>query len=881
MESFLQNNSKTEIAKGSLKIFLGIATGVGKTHKMLQNALNEYSHEKNIIIGFINSQEDAEIRALSKPFEKIDNKSFFYKNMVFNELNLEAIVVKNPKIVLIDDLAYTNIDTSRHKKRYQDILELLNLGINVWTTLNVENIESQSAIVEQITGKIISNTIPDFVIEMAQSIEIVDIPSEELRQKIINGKIFPLDRAYIELNNFYRIGNLNSLRELTFQFVAKLISRNVDNYRNIHKVQNPWKSKDKLLVAVGPSPFSAYLIKWTKKTAFSMNAPWIAVNIENTRNMSYENQKTLNTNINLARQLGAKIITIADDDIVRGIMNIAKEQNISQIVVGKPFSRSFVRNLERSITNRLIKESGDIDIYVVSDPEARKKSKKKKRAFYNFRNILKESLLPLPLFIIIIFLGTLLEPFVSHWGLSLMFISFIIYISSYSRRITAIITSITSALIWNYVFIPPKWGFSFTKSEPIIVYFVFFIISLITTNLTVKLHTKENFLKKREKKLELLYELSQEIINNDNFEKIMLKSIEYIERYFNLKAMLFIHDDTNSSSIIYPSKNLDHKENEIITWVTQNGIPAGRGTDNFFDSNYYFYPILSPHKTEGVIILNVNFQEVEEKEEFLKTVSFMIGSSITKNKIIALNQKIMIEKETEKLYSIILRSISHELKTPITSISLSVSGLKDELLCNDKKTRDILITDILEANERLNRIITNLLDMTRIESGRLKLNFQWNDINDLLSSSVSKYQKELTNFNFHKEIIGIIPPIKLDFGLIEQVISNLLYNAILHTKKDTKIFLRAQLKTDSINIQVIDNGGGVKNIHKIFDKFYKERPEKTGGLGIGLSICKAIVEFHHWELLAYNNDIGGATFEIKIPYKKEVSHETRCIGPNN
>lgn len=881
MENFPQNNSNITRTKGSLKIFLGMATGVGKTHKMLQSAISEYENEKNIIIGLVNSEENKDIEELSRHFEKIENKSFFYKDMVFNELNLEAIINKNPKIVLIDDLAYSNIDTSRHKKRYQDILELLNLGIDVWTTLNIENIESQSAMVEQITGKIISNTIPDFVVEMAQSIQVVDISSEELQVRIRKGKVFPKERAERELNNFYRIGNLNSLRELSFQFVAKLMSRSVDKYRSTHNVQEPWKSKDKLLVAVGPSPFSAYLIKWTKKTAFSMNAPWVAVNIENSRNMTYENQKTLNANINLARQLGAKIITIADDDIVRGIISTAKEQNISQIVVGKPLSTSFVKTIERSITNRLIKESGDIDIYVVSEPGAIKKRKKKKKILYDFRKIIKESLFPTPLFVILIFLGSLLEPFISHWGLSLMFISFIIYVSSRSKRASAILISIVSALIWNYVFIPPKWGFSFSNSEPVIIYFVFFIISLITTNLTAKLHTKENFLKKREKKLELLYELSQEIINNDDFEKIMLKSIEYVERYFNLKALLFIHDDINGSSIIYPNKSLDHKENEIILWVIQNGSPAGRGTDNFSDSNYYFYPVISPHKTEGVIILNVNFQEVEEKEEFLKTVSFMIGSSITKNKIIKLNQKIMVEKETEKLYSIILRSISHELKTPVTSISLSVSGLNDDLLCNDKNTRDILIKDILEANERLDRIITNLLDMTRIESGRLKLNLQWNDINDLLSASVSKYQKELKDFDFSKEIIGLIPPIKLDFGLIEQVISNLLYNAILHTKKGTKIILRAKLNTEYISIELMDNGGGVKDIHKIFDKFYKEQPKKTGGLGIGLSICKAIVEFHQWKLSAYNNEIGGATFEIKIPYKKEVSHETWSFDTDN
>lgn len=854
--------------KGKLRIFFGMAIGVGKTYKMLEDAHFEKKSGTDIVIGFIETRERSETEILFQGLEQIKTKEIFYRDSLYKELDLDAVFKRNPEIVLIDDLAHTNLDGSRHKRRYQDILELLNLGIDVWTTLNVEHIQSRASIVEQITGKIIKETIPDYIVELADKIQIIDIPPEDLQKRLKEGKIFKNDIIELQLKTFFREGNLNSLRELTLQVVTKLVDKNTTDYRTAHNIQEFWKTKEKLLVAVGPSPFSAYLIKWTKKTAFNMDAQWIAVNIENSKKLSKEEIRTLNENINLARQLGAKILTIADDDIVAGIISTAKEYNVSQIVVGKPLLFSVKNLFKKDITNRLIKKSKDIDVYVVSQPGAIEKTKKRRKSKYDLKPLLKESLLILPSLFLITVVGYFLEDVIGHWGLTLIFLFYIIYISAYYNRIVAMFLSILSALVWNYIFVAPKFMSLFSRPENIMVYFVFFIVAIITSNLSAKLHKRENFLKKREKKLELLYELAQEIANNSEFDKVMDKSVEYVERYFKLNALLFLPDENRINFTLYPKKDLSENDVNTAFWVINNGTPAGRGTDTLSDSKYHFYPIVSTNRTEGVILLNVNSKKISENEEFLKTVSFMIGSSIIKENIIKIKQKIMVEEETEKLYSIILKSISHELKTPVTSISLAASGLYDEKLSSDKFTREVLINDILEANDRLNRVITNLLDMTRIESGKLKLNLQWNDINDLLTLASSKYSDELKNFEFIKEIKDVIPPIKLDFGLVEQVISNILYNAIIHTKPGTRIILSSGIKENNIYIEISDNGGGIKSIDKIFNKFYKEQPKKTGGLGIGLSICKAIIEFHKWSLEALNNDIGGVTFRILIPFRK-------------
>lgn len=872
-DEILKKIKESEIKekKGKLRIFFGMAAGVGKTYQMLESAHIAKKEGHNIIIGYIETHRRKDTENISQGLPIIPRKEIIYKEAIFTETDLDAILIKKPEIVLIDELAHTNVPGSRHKKRYQDVLEILNNGIDVWTTVNVQHLESRASIVENITGIKIRETVPDFVIEMADKIEIVDIPPQELQKRLREGKIYAKEKIELALNNFFREGNINALREISLQVVAKLVDKNITEYRNEHNISELWKASEKLLVAVGPSPFSEYLIKWTKKTAFNMKAQWIAVNIENSRELSKEQKSMLNKNVDLARQLGAKIVTIADEDVVHGIIRTAKEQNVSQIVVGKPLIFNMKNLMKQSITDRLIRESGDIDVYVVSAPGAKENIQKKRRKKIKFLMSSKESMIVYPSLFLITILGYFSQNLVTYWGISLIYLLYIIFVSSLYSRIASFTVSILSGILWNYLFIPPKFTLFISKPEDFMMYMVFFVVALVTGNLTSKLHAKENFLKKREKNLELLYELSQEIANNSDFDKLMEKTVEYIERYFGLETRVFISDGEKEN--YYPNSHLGEKEKDIAYWVLKNGTPAGKGTDTLSESFYHFYPVKSTDKVEGVIILKVMGKKFSQNEEFLKTVSFMLGSSIMKEKIIKMNQELKVEEETEKLYSIILRSISHELKTPITSIALSAEGLKDEKLSEEKLTRDFLVKDIAQATERLNRIITNLLDMTRIESGRLKLNLQWHDINDLLSSSISKYSEELKEHKFEKEIKNVLPPIKLDFGLVEQVVSNLLYNAIIHTEKNSEIKLSSSSDENNYYIEVIDNGGGIKNIDKIFDKFYKEKPKKTGGLGIGLSICKSIIDYHKWRLDAFNNDIGGATFRITIPFSKGFNLE--------
>lgn len=858
--------NEENLRRGKLRIFFGMAAGVGKTYQMLESAHAALQDGHNIVIGYIETHGREDTVRVCGGIPQIKRKKTEYKGAAVEETDIDEIIRVKPEIVIIDELAHTNAPGSRHKKRYQDILEILNCGIDVWTTVNVQHIESRVSTVEHITGIKIGETVPDYILELADKIEIIDITPEELQKRVRAGKIYSAEKTETALNNFFREGNITALREISLQVVAKLVDKDITEYKREHNISKSWKAADKLLVAVGPSPFSAYLIKWTKKTAFNMKAEWIAVNIESPVEMSEEQNSMLGKNIELARELGAKIVTTADDDIVNGIIRTARLYNISQIVIGKSLFFSVKDMLRKNITDRLIKESGDIDVYVVSQPGAKKRVERGSGRKKGFNLNLKESLVILLSMLLITALNMVVKKYIGYWGVSLVYLLYIVFAASQYSRKASITVSVISVLICNYLFIPPKYTFYIAKPEDFLMYITFFTVAVVTGKLTSKLHEKETFLRKKERNLEVLYELSKEIAGNADFKEIMSKSAEYLERYFGITAVIYIYDEEKDSSSFFPEENkVEEKDIDIAQWVTLNGREAGRGSDTLAQSDYFFYPIKSSNKTEGVILLDVNSKSISEKRELLKTISFMIGSAIMREKIMKMKQQFVVEQETEKLYSVILKSISHELKTPLTSISLAVNGLCDKKLFSNAGTRDILIEDIKEANDRLGRIVNNLLDMTRIESGKLKLNLQWNDINDLLSVVENKFKKELAEYGFKKKVDCDMGPVKFDFGLIEQVVSNIVYNAIVHTRKGSEIRVSSYTKDNSIFIEVSDNGGGIKKIDKIFDKFYKEDSKKTGGLGIGLSICKAIIEFHKWELTASNNSIGGATFKIEIP----------------
>lgn len=848
-------SSELQKKKGKLRIFFGMAAGVGKTYQMLETAKSLKNEGKDIVIGYIETHKRADTEMLLKDFEIIPRAVFSYRNTKLEDTDIDAILKRKPEIVLIDELAHTNAQGCRNKKRYQDVFELLENGIDVWTTLNVQHLESRASTVEQITGIKITETLPDSVLEKAHKIELIDLAPEDLLKRLKDGKIYAPEKVPIALNNFFQKSYLTALREMSLQITAKLVDVELYKYLKSKNVNTLWKTNEKLISAIGSSPYSEYIIRWTKRIAFNLKADWYAVYVETGSQLNAIQEKNLKKNINLARELGAEIIIISDDDVVSGIIRTARQKKATQIITGKPLYRNFKDIFSGSIPERIIKQSGDIDVYIVSEPGS---FDKMKISFFNMKLNLKFneiwkiviSLTGITLFNLLIF------RFINYLAVSLIFLVYVIFVSLFSSRTLAILNAGLTAVIWNFFFIPPRFTIFIEKIEDIFMFIIFFIVAVITASLSAKIRLKEYFLHKRELMLTEVSDFSKLLNRIIVIDDLINISNRYLARIFKADV-----------SVVFEINTLSETDKTISEWVKSNKKPAGKFTDTFPNSECYYYPLISGNIGNGAVIFKFDKNQdfSYEKENLIQTFAIMISSIAERINAIEKSRQAAVENESQKLFSIILKSISHELRTPLTSLSLSVNGLLDEAVLKNSVNREMLILDIKQSAIRLNRIVGNLLDMARLESGKLSLHLKFYDIIDIINAVLSKYEMDLQGHKIITEFPDDLPLIKIDGHLIENVISNILTNAVYYTAQDSLIKISVLNQNDQISIIISDNGQGISDTKKIFEKFYRENPEKTGGLGLGLTICKEIIEMHKGQISAKNGISGGAEFTIILP----------------
>ncbi len=873
LESIKKNDAKKR--KGKLKIFFGMVAGVGKTYQMLIDAHNLKKEGIDVVVGFIESHGRKDTEELIKGFEVIPRNRILYKNIYIEEMDIDSILKRKPDVVLVDELAHTNIPGSRHIKRYQDVIELLDNGIDVYTTVNVQHLESRATTIEEITRIKVRETIPDSILELADKIELIDITPEELQKRLQDGKIYPSDKIKTANENFFRIGNLNALREMSLQFTAKIVDKKLLDYIRENRIKTIWKSTERILVAIGSSPYSEYLIRWTKRMSSNLNASWLAVYIEKEASLSLKEQESLNKNINLARELGAEILITSDEDIVKGIIRTAKQNNITQIIIGKPIYKNFNELFfKRSITDRLIKESGDIDIYIVSSSDI--EAKKRKVVFPRISIPSKplEYLIVIIIIALVTFLNLILSKNIAYWAAAIIYLFAVSISSGFLGRYPVFFMALLSALIWDFIFIPPKFTFYIDKIEDVIMLVTYFLVAFISGNLTSRLHLKEVLLLNREKHISELYQMIKILSSASSINEIIEKSISLFKSIFNSESAIILTDENGYLETSNQPKSIleiNEKEHAIAQWAFDNKKPAGRFTETLSSSEIYFTPLITPNTTVGILAIKFNkeFKFNINQESLIETMTHQIALAIERENLSQANQKAMIISESEKLFQVILNSISHELRTPITSISFAASGLMDDMLFKNEEYRNVLCLDIIQAAERLNRTVGNLLDMARIESGKLKLNVQWYNLDDLINSIYKKIEKDISSHKFKKEISKNLPMVKFDFTLMEQVLINLLLNAVIYTPEKGHILLKIFEKDENVVIMIKDSGKGIneKDISRIFEKFYRGKDSKPGGLGLGLSICKAIVEIHGGTIHAENNIEGGSSFIIKLPLK--------------
>ncbi|MDX2138243.1 MAG: sensor histidine kinase KdpD [Chloroflexota bacterium] len=857
--------------RGKLKIFFGMAAGVGKTYAMLDAAHARIGEGIDVVIGYVETHKRAETEALLDRLEIIPRQKVEYRGTTLEEMDLDAILLRKPALVLVDELAHTNVPGVRHPKRYQDVIEILEAGINVYTTVNVQHFESRADTVRQITGITVHETVPDSIIDLADEIELIDLSPEDLRKRLAEGKVYVPEKVETAANNFFRVGNLTALREMALRLTAERVDHQLQNYMQIKRIAGPWKSSERLLVAVGPSPFSEQLIRWTRRMAYNLEADWLAVYVETSQTLTPEQRDTLTKNLELARDLGAEVVTAAGDDIPATLINTARQRNVSQIVMGKPV-HSRLHDLLRggSPVDQVVRASGNIDVFVVTGNPTPTTT-----PLFNLDTRQTSNLQQYGIALLTIVSITLIELLVidvaNYQLFGLIDLFAVMLIAIYVGRGPAVMAAAFSALTWNFLFIEPRFTFQISQVQDVLLLLMYFAIAVFTGNLTARIRTQERQARRNAERTMALYSLTHEIASAVDMDAVLHSAAAQIGRVFNSDVSILLMKDGGLSTEAHSCSTftLDERELGAAQWAFENEHSAGRHTDTLPSAAGRYIPLRTPTGSVGILGLRLRDDQrlSFDQEALLETFSNQVALAIEREILDQAAEQAAMLRESERLYTALLNSISHELRTPIATISGAASGLLDPTTSGDGANRAELTQDIQTAAERLNRLVENLLDMSRLESGRLTLKREWCDICELIGVAVQRMGSALGERRLIIDCPPALPLVQMDFVLMEQVIINLLDNVAHYTPPTTSVQIEAAAQPQHLLIRVSDDGPGIPHdkLEQIFDKFYRVPGTPTGGTGLGLSISRGLVEAHGGTLTAENRATGGAVFTLRLP----------------
>jgi two-component system, OmpR family, sensor histidine kinase KdpD len=857
--------------KGKLKIFFGMCAGVGKTYTMLQTAQAEKLKGSDIVIGYVETHSRIETASLVKGFELIPRKIYQYKSTTVEEMDLDAIIARKPYIVLVDELAHTNAPGSRHTKRFQDVQELLENGIHVYTTLNVQHLESRSETVAQITGILVRETLPDEIFESADEVELIDLTIDELLQRLSEGKVYTPERSKEAVVNFFRKGNITALREMALRIVADRVDKQLHDYMQKKRIKGPWKSGLHLLVAIDYSQQSTRLLRWAKNLSYSMGANIQAIYVETLHKLTPKENEQLDKNINLTKQLGINFRIITNPDIVKAIVDFAQKENATHIIVGKPRIRSLISLfMLGNFVNRLIRYSGNIDVYILGSDSLARDKFKEKVSIPSFTSNINEYWI-VTLLVLLSSLGCyLIKDFVGYQVVSFALLFLVSILALFYGTGPILLAASLCALIWDYFFIPPQFAIHIDNPVDVLMLIMFFIIALLNGTLTSRIRRQEKKIRIREERTDALYKLTHELSMASGIDDVSKIAVRYIHKYFKLDCAIFLKSESNrlNNQVQHETTiQLTDSELGIAAWVYKNSSKAGKYSNTLPSTEYSFYPLKGINENMGVLAVKQDTIFTQGEEQFWDAFLSQISGKFEREFLRNATKKTYLLTESDKLYKTLFNSISHELRIPVATIL----GASDTLLSQSypEETKLKLYSEINTASIRLNRLIENLLNMSRLESGRITAHPDWCDVHDIANKIADNLKQELKPFKLSTIIPTDMPLVYIDFGLMEQVLHNLVLNATQHAPAGSRIRFKFYCDNGVLTIQVMDRGNGFPEteLPLVFNKFYRGQLAKAGGTGLGLSIVKGFVEAHQGIVTASNRENGGALFTIKLPVK--------------
>jgi two-component system sensor histidine kinase KdpD len=859
--------------EGQLKIFFGAAPGVGKTYAMLEAAQRKRAEDIDVVVGLVETHKRKETEALLAGLEVMPRRPIEYRGTVLSEFDLDAALKRKPAIILVDELAHTNAPGSRHKKRWQDVYELLGAGINVYTTMNVQHLESLNDVVTQITGINVRETVPDFLLDRADEIELVDLPPDDLLQRLREGKVYVPELAAQARQNFFRKGNLLALRELALRRTAESVDEQMQSYREVKGVKEVWPVAERILVSVGPNPRSIRLIRAAKRMAAGLRAEWIAVYVEAPHKVkpSESDLRQLAEHMRLAESLGAETVTLSGDKASAELLNYARSRNVSKIIVGKPTHPRWKDKVFGSMLDEVVRGSGDIDVYVITGdsgeapPRPVPKGQMRKPQDRGW-------LLSIATVGVCSGIGALMFPYVSLSDLAMGYLLGAVFIATRAGKIPSCFAALLSVVAFDFFFVPPRFSLTVNSPSYLITFSVMFTVAFLISRLTLKIREHANAARQREKRTAALYSLSRKLVHERGIDKLSAIAMKHISEVFSSHVVVLVPEDKGALSV--PATGpitfaLDQKELSVAQWAFDHRQRAGLGTDTLSGAKALYLPLAAATKTVGVIgVMPAHSGGFFDQEQVhvLESFANQIAMAIDRAMLSRDAQEALLKAETETLRNTLLSSVSHDLRTPLAAITGAASTLLQKDVTFEPSERQELLMTIYEEAEHLNHIIRNVLDMTRLEAGAIKVKKEWQPVEEIVGAVLNRLSERLKDRPVKTALPEDLPMVSFDPLLIEQVLMNLLDNAMKYTPPETPVELSASVQDGDIIFEIADRGPGVPpgEEERIFDKFV--RSSATGaGIGLGLTICRAIITAHGGRIWAANRPDGGAVFSFSLP----------------
>ena len=878
-------------SRGKLKIFFGYAAGVGKSYAMLMEAHDMKKLGYDVVIGYIEPHARPETMALLNGLESIENRIIEYKGITLKEFDLDMALIRKPEIMLVDELAHTNASEQRHRKRWQDIEELLEAGINVYTTLNVQHIESLNDIVESITHISVRERIPDKIFDEADKVELIDIEPDELLKRFSDGKVYDKEQATKAFNNFFTKNNLFALREIALRRTADRVNYEVESVRLSKGQITVMPTVDAILACISSSPSSSRVIRTARRMAEAHHSKWIAFYVETTksRNLSKKDKESLSANFKLAEELGGEIVTVYSDDIVEQIIQYAKFRNVTKIIIGKNHKKpnNFFRIYARDIVDKLMESNSYIDVYVIPNSTFNKEKeniikRKKVRVSISWKEILTASL--------IMIISTMISLFIDYIGFReanviLIFILGVIIVNMKTRGyLLGFICSIISIFLFNFLFTDPRYSLEVYDKSYLATFPIMLIVTFTIGTLTSKIQREAQNSLARENTTQILYRVSRKLLSATGTADVVGIGIKYLSRLLERTVICYlVQENKLTTPFIYTAtkgekdRTLLNKEEEAVAyWTLLNDKESGAGTNTFYGAKGYYMPLKSHNKVLGVLGVSCITGNLKPEQKFIfETVASQIYIALDREILAETQKNSKLEIESERLRSNLLRSISHDLRSPLAGIKGAISTIIEtgELLSKD--TKDELFQGIYDDTEWLIRLVENLLSMTRFEGGNMKIKKNLELVEEVVYEAVQRTSKRLKDHEIKVTVPEDVIMLSMDGNLIEQVLINLFDNAIKFTPKEALIEVKVYEEVGDVIFEVIDDGIGISEeiLPHIFDRFFTNGDkisDSRRGVGLGLAICKSIVEGHGGKISAQNKDEGGAIFRFNIPKEGKI-----------